>query len=132
MKELSITVDEFTVHLYCDDLDAKCFLLEAEHRGTPIGGPYSVKYHTAHTTPGQNHIQVYYKRNRLLSLNADGTAHDRSHGIRIPNKVVKGIQKFFPDIQIPPNNIIEAATLEDRAAVLVESHLQAGPNDTKI
>jgi outer membrane protein assembly factor BamA len=84
-----------------------------------------VKYHTAHTTPGQNHIAVYYKQNRLFSLNTDGTAHDRSHGIRIPNKVVKGIQQRFPDIQIPPNNIIEAATLEQEAEVLAESHYQA-------
>ena len=97
MKSLSLVVDEFTVHLYCDDLDARIFLLEADGRGTPIGGPYSVQYHTAHTNPGHNHIHVYCKQNQLFALNANGSAHDRSHGITIPNKVVRGIQKYFPD-----------------------------------
>ena len=123
MKEFLIELEEFVLHVYCDDLDARIILHEAKHRGIPIGGPYSAQYHTAHTTRSQVHIHIYYKNNQLFALNKDGSAHDRTHGFPIPNKVVKGIRQHFPDFQIPPDQIIECATLEDEATLITESCL---------
>lgn len=121
MKEFRFEAGEHIVHVYCSDLDAKVLLLEAQHRGIHLAGPWSAQYHTAHTTPGQDHIHVYYRNNQVFALNRDGTAHDRSHGVRIPNRVAIAIQQRFPDIQLPPDNIIEYATLEDEAELLLES-----------
>ena len=121
MKEFSFTVAEYVVRVYCSDLDSVVLLLEAQHRGIPLGGPNSAQYHRAHTNPGQNHIHVYCKNNQLFALNADGTAHDQSHGVRIPSKVARGIAQRFPDIQLPPDNLIECASTKDEADVLLES-----------
>src|SRR6266568_2902638 len=121
MKEFAFQAGEHVVHLYCSDLDSKVFLLEAQHRGTPLGGAYSAQYHRARTNPGQNHIHVYCKNNELFALNADGTAHDQSHGVQIPNKVAKAIAQKFPNIHLPPENLIECASIEDEAEVLLES-----------
>lgn len=121
MQEFRLEVENHLVFLYCSDLDSRLLLHEAERRGIALGGPWAAQYHRAHTTPGQNHIHVYYRNNQVFALNRDGTAHDRSHGVRIPNRVADAIRYHFPDIQLPPDNIIECATLEDEAELLLES-----------
>jgi len=126
MKEFCFTVDEFTVHLYCADLDAKLLLLEAQRRGVSLGGPYSAQYHTARVLPGQKHVHVYHKNNQLFALNADGTAHDKSHGVSIPNRVAREIQRLFPDIQVPADGIIEGTSAEDVSLLLLECRTEAG------
>ena len=113
MDKLILQVDDFTVHVFCDEFDAIIALDEAEHRGTPLGGPYSGSYHRAHTDPGEDHLHVYLKNNQLFAINVSGTAHDRSHGVRIPNRVAKGIRKAFPQIVLPPNNLIESMDVLD-------------------
>ncbi len=120
MTELTFAADELTVHVYCDDVDAVLALDEAQHRGVPLGGPYSALYHKAHTSPGQDHIQAYMKNNKLFALNVSGSAHDRSHGVRIPNRVAKAIRQHFPNVQLPPNNIIECIRLLDDLNWLTE------------
>lgn len=119
MKEFCFTVGEFTAHLYCADLDSKLLLLEAQRRGVPLGGPYSAQYHTARVQPGQNHVHVYHKNNQLFALNADGSAHDNSHGVRIPGRVAQAIQRMFPDIQVPKDRLIEAISLDDLNMLLL-------------
>lgn len=37
------------------------------------------------------------------------SAHDQSHGIRIPNKVVKALDQKFPDFTLPEDKLIESA-----------------------
>lgn len=87
-------------------------LSEAQHRGIPLGGPYSAVHHKAHIDPGYDHLHVFCKNNILFALNSNGTAHDQSHGIKIPNRVADGIRRHFPDFVIPPDNLIESAPLE--------------------
>jgi hypothetical protein len=118
---LELKVDDTIVHLYMHPFQGKVALHEAQVRGEPLGGPYSAQYHRAHTTPGEDHIHVYRKNNQLFALSRGGTAHDRSHGVKIPNKVADGIRLKFPEIRIPPNNYIESACLEDEANLLLES-----------
>jgi len=42
-------------------------------------------------------------------MNMDGSAHDQSHGNRIPNKVAKAISQKFPNFTLPQDNLIENA-----------------------
>lgn len=87
-------------------------LFEARHRGTPLGGQYSAILHRAHIEPGQDHLHILVKRHQLAALNKDGTAHDSSHGIRLPNRVVTAIRAKFPKFTIPPDGYIERAEPE--------------------
>ena len=120
MNKLTVQIDEFTVDIYCDEVDAVIALDEAQRRGIPLGGPYSGLYHTAHTSPGEDHIHVFMKNNQIFALNKSGTAHDQSHGIRIPNRVVKGIKITFPWIRLPKDNLIENISLADDMVWLTE------------
>ena len=121
MQEFRIGVDDLLVHLYCSQLDSRLLLQEAQRRGIPLTASYSAQYHVDRTGRGQNHIHVYCKNNQLFALNRDGTAHDQSHGVRIPGKVARAIQQRFPDIQLPPDNIIEKASPQDELEVLLEA-----------
>lgn len=106
-KWFSFTVDEYDIHIL---FDSTCLMLtEAQRKGLPIGGQYSAQLHKAHTPGGKQHLHVYAKNNQLFALNMDGSAHDASHGTKIPNKVAKGIQNKFPEFTLPPNNVIESA-----------------------
>ena len=80
--------------------------------GFPLGGQYSAQLHNAHSEVGQKHLHVYAKNNQIFSMNIDGTAHDKSHRTRIPNKVANAINKYFPDFTLPPDNFIESASEE--------------------
>jgi hypothetical protein len=120
MKELIFRAGENTVHIYCDAAEATLALDEARHRGVHLGGPYSAAYHKAHTNPGEDHVQVYMRNNKLFALNVGGTAHDGSHGIRIPNRVAKGLQARFPHLKLPKDNIIECITPFDKLVWLTE------------
>lgn len=64
--------------------------------------------HAAHVEVGQPHIHVYNGPNEIFALNKDGTAHDRSHGVEIPNKVYKALQTRLPYWNLPPNRLIES------------------------
>jgi hypothetical protein len=120
MTELTFQDGNIMVHVYCDAVDAVLALDEAQHRGIPLGGPYSAKYHKAHTRPGEDHIQVYMKNNKVFALNINGTAHDRSHGVRIPNRVARAIKQRFPNVKLPKDNIIENIVLIDDLNWLTE------------
>jgi len=120
MTELTFQDGGITVHVYTDDVEAVFALDEAQRRGIALGGPYSALYHKAHTAPGEDHIHVYMKNNELFALNISGTAHDRSHGVRIPNRVVKAVQKYFPKVTLPRDNIIESMSLIDEITWLTE------------
>ncbi len=80
-------------------------LLEAMHKGTSIGGQYSVQKHSAHIPKTLSHYHVYKRNKKLFSINIDGTAHDRSHRISIPNKVADFLRQN--GVKVPNNNIIE-------------------------
>lgn len=100
--------DGYVVHIWFDSEELQ-EINEAKYKGTPLSGSYSAQSHQAHSSVGQKHLHVYCKNNQLFSLNKDGSAHDQSHGVRIPNKVASAIEKQFPAFSLPKNNIIESA-----------------------
>ncbi|HEV3098170.1 MAG TPA: hypothetical protein VGY75_00495 [Candidatus Udaeobacter sp.] len=123
MKRFDLHTDDCVLHIYTNDFTSlttltEATLDEARRRGEPLYGPYSVQDHEAHAQPGEDHLHVYWKNNQLFALNkGTGTAHDQSHGIKIPNKLAKALQQKFPDLKLPPNNFIESASTTDEIAV---------------
>ena len=97
------TVEEYTIYLYPSSIREKDRIEEARHRREPRDTP--------HSDSGQYHLHVYNRNNQLFAINKDGTAHDQSHGCRIPNKVAKVLRIRFPDYRIPSNNFIESADM---------------------
>jgi len=109
LSECLFTVDEYTVHIVFRTTAEPTFLEEARHRGVPIGGVYSADLHKARIPSGQDHLHIYARQNHLFAINKDGTAHDRSHGAHIPNRVADAIKQNFPDFVLPKDNLIESA-----------------------
>jgi len=107
----SFTVDSFAVHILFSASEAGP-LVEGKSKSFELGGAYSAQLHQAHTSVGQTHIHVYAKNNQLFAMNHDGSAHDRSHGSQIPNKVAQAITQKFPGFTLPPDNFIEGAPAE--------------------
>lgn len=101
-----------TVHFLFEERSTTQMFFEARHRGKPLGGQYSAQFHKAHIPSTQDHLHLYVKQNQLAALNRDGTAHDRSHGVQLPNRLVAAIQAEFPDFVIPANGLIESAPQE--------------------
>ena len=106
----SVQVEEYIVHVWYKRTGHN-LITEAKHKGLPLGGQYSAQLHKPPFTVGQQHIHVYANNNQLFALNKDGSAHDQSRGIRIPNKVAKAISNEFPDFILPSANIIESAPM---------------------
>jgi|APSaa5957512535_1039671.scaffolds.fasta_scaffold29590_1 hypothetical protein len=119
MKKLILTIGKYTIEVFYDEASTNMNITEARHRGIPIGGPYAAKYHKAHAPTGKDHLQFYKKQNKLFAMNVDGTGHDGSSGIELPNRIAKGINKVFPDVTLPPNNIIEKLKIADRILFLL-------------
>ena len=88
-------------------------LFEAQPVGKPLVGTYSAILHKGHGAGGQDHLHVFAKRNQLFALNKDGTAHDASHGARIPNRVAQAIRSKFPQFKIPDTGVIEGVMDEE-------------------
>jgi hypothetical protein len=109
LGEYQVVIEGFTVHFVFDAGSSEAALFEARHRGTPLGGQYSALLHKPHIPGGKTHLHVYAKQNQLFAINQDGTAHDRSHGARIPNRVADAIRKQYPQFALPVSTIIEAA-----------------------
>ncbi len=109
----SFSVDDMEVHVLRETSphDAKK-LDEATHKGKPLGGKYSAQLHPPHGGQGEKHLHVYAKKNQIFALNVSGTAHDKSHGVTIPNKVAAAIRQHFPILSSLRINVIEHADLD--------------------
>ncbi len=111
---LSVPV-EYTINIWFEDAaknqdGIKKIITEAQYKGTPLVGTWSFQKHPPHGGQGEHHLELYNRNNKIFALNKSGTAHDKSHGIRIPNAVADALRKKFPDWTIPSNNLIEIAS----------------------
>lgn len=97
-------------------------ILEAKTIFNPISG---VKHYTYRIDPQQGeggpgrqrHIHIYYDGKELFAMNADATAHDGYHQVRIPDEVVPFLKKKnFP---LPNNNIIEMRFYDQATQTLI-------------
>lgn len=107
-----LELDEYAIYIYCchKSVDIIIQLEEAKYKGKPLISKYSAKEHSPHVKPNQHHLHVYAKNKYIFAINKDGTAHDGSHGIHIPNKVADALRVKFPDYTIPDDNFLESAS----------------------
>jgi hypothetical protein len=113
MYKYELAIDDLVVNIYFDDYKNKDFidLKEARHKAISLKGPYLVYLDSPHIPQGQKHIHVYRKNNQIFAFNMDGSAHDKSHGVKIPKKVAKALSDIFPNFELPNGNIIESLIL---------------------
>lgn len=84
-------------------------LAEAQHRGKPIGGPYSARLDRPPSPKQLPDLHVFVKDRELFAMYSDGTRKHGRPGFRIPNRVAAGIRQHFPDFQIPDDQILEVS-----------------------
>jgi hypothetical protein len=115
MKRITIYLERSRIDIeYKDD---EFILLQEAKKYAELGGKYSARFDKAHVPNAKDHIHVLVKNDTIYSINADGTGHDGSTGIRIHNNVADAIRNIFPMITIPSNNIIESMS---QASFLIE------------
>lgn len=116
-----------------DKFDKSGLILEAKVQFTPVPNvkhySYRIDKQLGDGGPGrQRHIHIFYNNNELFALNADSTAHDGYHKVRIPDVLSKFLNdKGFP---VPPDNIIEFYQAKPDATLLCEGVIIADLNDT--
>ncbi len=110
MKEEIFELEGFIFKLsYLEEEPEKQLLIELKGKGRHLTGSYFYDIHQPHNPTGEIHIHLYDKEKEILAINKiSGTAHDRSHGIRIPNKAFKELQHRFNDWKWPNNQILES------------------------
>lgn len=106
MEKVTIFSSESTCTVFATDSFDKTLL---ESKCGKIG-QYTYRIDGAHSEVGFPHIHVLLKGNELFALNIDGSAHDGSHGVRIPNVIKDALPKIFPSCKIPENGMIECMT----------------------
>jgi hypothetical protein len=112
-----IKVDDYLVIIFHEN--GLKLLTEAIRKGQELVKDYTSMVHKGNIDPRFKHIHVYKKGNHLFAMNIDGTAHDKSHKTRIPNKVADAIRKKHPEFQIPQDNFIEnlEISLEEKNSI---------------
>lgn len=104
-------------------IDQTGFVVEAKNVLPFIPGTkytYRIDIPFGEQRPGNmKHIHIFAKGKDLWAMNADGTAHDGSHNVCIPQDVIHFLQK--KGFTLPPNNIIEFMYIPTRS-ILLESN----------
>lgn len=118
------------------NLDSKGLILEKKEVFYSIPG---VKHYTYRIDkqqgvggPGhQRHIHIFYDGKELFAMNADSTAHDGYHQVRIPEEIVPFLKQHgFP---VPDNHIIEMRVQNPIGQMLIcENFNHADFNDLVI
>lgn len=104
------------------NLNRDGLILEAKTIFNPIPGvnhyTYRIDKQQGVGGPGrQRHIHIYYDGKEFFAMNADATAHDGCHQVKIPDELVPFLKKKnFP---LPNNNIIEMRILDQDTQTLI-------------
>ena len=110
-----------------EDVDSQInkegLILEAKTVFNPIPGvkhyTYRIDKQQGEGGPGhQRHVHIYYNGKQLFALNADLSAHDGCHQVKIPNEIAPFLNnKGFP---VPNDYIIEMLHSPDQKELLCE------------
>lgn len=113
-NQVQIMMGDTIYHvIFCsDEIDDSVFHSLNEGKKIDIGSGYYCHKHAAHSVVGKKHVELYYKNNKLCAVNYDGTGHDGSSGMRIPNKPYKFL-KYTLGLQLRDDQLIEQLNYED-------------------
>jgi hypothetical protein len=114
------------IHLLvaADHVAVSAGLTKAAAKYHELGSGYTARVDGVHVLPGQRHVHVFLRGNELFALNADGTAHDQSHGVDIPGKVLKRLPDVCQWLKLPPNGCIASFVPATTAERLVEAEVR--------
>ena len=79
-----------------------------------LGQGRKVYFHKATHEFIQDHLHFVQHGAQLFAINKDGTAHDKSHGIKMANWTVDAIKKHHPAFKVPPGKLIERMLTDQR------------------
>jgi len=101
-----------------------------EARRQNIGKGYSISFDRntySFADTAKDHLHFLLNGQKIGAVNRDGTAHDKSHGVRIPNHMADYIRSKYPDFQIRPDNMIEGVSDQDEIIplYLIEENLRS-------
>lgn len=102
-------------------------MLKEDRKYVDLGKGREIFFHTAHITAGQDHLHFYQKSSKLYALNRDGSAHDKSHGIKMARWAREGVKDHYPDFTLPKDGLIEAMMDEPGSSFLMESFGSSNP-----
>jgi len=109
MTEEIIEIDGITFKIFRHSDTEVQELNESKNKGRNLVGTYTYDIHKPHNPTGEYHIHLRDNGNEILSMNkVSGTAHDRYHGERIPNKAFKKLKDKLPNWNWPNNQILES------------------------
>lgn len=110
-------------HFESDDAVAETvirLLLNEEKPRVDLGKGRSILFHHAHVPGTQDHLHFLVKGAKIAAVNADGSAHDRSHGIQLQRWALDGAAKHYPDFRMPKDGLIEGLLVGSEPSLLLE------------
>ncbi|MBV1825552.1 hypothetical protein [Komagataeibacter oboediens] len=117
-------ISSICFHFDDEDVLAKLILssiLTEDKKKVDLKAGKCIYYHRAHVPGTQDHLHFYQKGSKLFALNRDGTAHDKNHGVQIPNWAQQGIKTHYPDFTIPLDGLIESLAGSKEKNLLLEN-----------
>lgn len=85
-----------------------------------LGKGRAILHHKAHIPDTQDHLHFRVKGTNIAAINKDGSAHDKSHGVKLQKWATNGAKMHYPDFHIPDDRLIESIFSED-VALLTEA-----------
>ena len=85
-----------------------------------LGKGRAILHHKAHILNTQDHLHFRVKGTNIAAINKDGSAHDKSHGIKLQKWATDGARKHYPDFNIPTDGLIESI-FSDNSSLLIEA-----------
>ncbi|SEI56338.1 hypothetical protein SAMN05518849_10188 [Sphingobium sp. AP50] len=111
-------------HFAADDVLAQFILsnmLTEDRKQVDLGQGRMIYFHTAHVTPGQDHLHFYQNGAKLYAINRDGSAHDASHGKKMARWAQDGVKDNYPGFTLPKSKLIETLLDHEGSSLLMES-----------
>jgi hypothetical protein len=111
-------------HFYKDDPIAEFIvraLLNEQCPSVDLGRGRSILFHKAHVPNTEDHLHFLVKGAKIAAINKSGSAHDRSHGVRLQRWALDGMKQYYPDFTVPPEGLIEALMDESSSHLLTEA-----------
>ncbi len=82
-------------------------LLNEEKPSVDLGKGRSILFHTAHVPTGEEHLHFRVKGKNIAAINKSGTAHDKSHGVKLQRWALDGMEQHYPDFKRPVDGVVE-------------------------